>query len=121
MSGITLDDLANDAVDYSGASELPVLDFEGEYDQQVIRDNRAKEIFSKVFAADTGEGSIESYLDHPLNFNNSKGLAQMLRGLTGITGNLKLAIVDVIFGFLRFSKEKKGVISHLPVRGSDVS
>src|SRR4051812_23994356 len=62
------------------------------------------EFFQKIITSETGTGSIGNYLDHPMNFNKSMGLAQTLRGLTGIIGNLNLAIIDVVFGILRFSK-----------------
>jgi len=65
-----------------------------------------KDFFEKVLKADTGEGSIESYIEHPLNFSKSEGLAQVLRGITGIFGNLELALIDVLMGFLKMSKEK---------------
>lgn len=55
----------------------------------------------------TGEGSIEEYVDHPLNFNRSKGLAQILRGVTGFLGNLKLAVVDIFVGVMNYWKENK--------------
>lgn len=55
----------------------------------------------------TGDGDIESYLNHPLNFPKSKGLAQMLRGATGLAGHdLKLAIIDLVLGGLNFVKER---------------
>lgn len=56
----------------------------------------------------TGEGTVEEYLEHPLNFNNSKGLARVLRGSTGLFGALDLAIIDILVGILQFAKEKKG-------------
>lgn len=56
----------------------------------------------------TGEGSIEDYLDHPLNFAKSRAIAQILRGATGFCGDLKLAIVDVTMGIFNLSKESKG-------------
>lgn len=62
-----------------------------------------------ILMTPTGEGAIEDYLDHPLNFNKSHGMAQILRGLTGIVGDLKLAIIDIGLGTLRLFKEKKVV------------
>lgn len=56
--------------------------------------------------AETGEGSIEDYLEHPLNSRKSKGLAQILRGMTGLLGNLNYAVIDIFLGFFEFSKEK---------------
>jgi hypothetical protein len=55
----------------------------------------------------TGEGSVEDYMEHPLNFMKSKGIAQILRGLTGFFGNLKLALIDVALGALQFIKERR--------------
>lgn len=57
--------------------------------------------------AKTGPGSIEDYMDHPMNFKKSKGMAQMLRGFTGIAGELDLAIVDITLGAFQFVKEEK--------------
>lgn len=74
--------------------------------------SKANEMFSRMMTAETGAGSIGDYLEHPMNFNKSHGLAQILRGLTGIIGNLNLAIIDVVMGALRFSKERKEVINH---------
>lgn len=55
----------------------------------------------------TGEGSIADYQDHPLNYNKSKGMAQIIRGFTGLFGALDLAIIDILVGALQISKEKK--------------
>lgn len=62
----------------------------------------------------TGEGTIEEYLIHPLNFNESKGMARVLRGLTGFLGNINLAIADIIIGALDVLKTspKKGSASN---------
>ena len=57
----------------------------------------------------TGAGSIEEYIDHPLNADSSRGVAQMLRGFTGIAGDLKLAILDIALGFINVLKEKRPV------------
>ncbi|MCT4564153.1 MAG: hypothetical protein N4A68_07500 [Maledivibacter sp.] len=58
--------------------------------------------------AETGEGEIEEYLGHPLNFNNSVAVGRILRGLTGILGNLRLAVIDIGFGIAEFAKERRG-------------
>lgn len=57
--------------------------------------------------AKTGPGSIDDYLDHALNFHKSRGVAQILRGFTGILGELNLAIVDIVIGTLNTFKEKQ--------------
>lgn len=55
----------------------------------------------------TGEGYIEDYLDHPLNFGKTKGMAQILRGFTGLFGDLKKAVIDIAIGYFNLSKETK--------------
>lgn len=55
--------------------------------------------------AETGEGSIENYIEHPLNFKGSKGIAQMLRGFTGVCGSLNYAIIDITLGAFETIKE----------------
>jgi len=55
----------------------------------------------------TGPGSIDEYMDHPLNFNESKGMAQVLRGLTGFVDDMALAIIDIVIGSFRIFREKK--------------
>ncbi|MBK5251097.1 MAG: hypothetical protein JJE29_00405 [Peptostreptococcaceae bacterium] len=57
----------------------------------------------------TGPGSIDEYMDHPLNFNESKGMAQIIRGLTGFVDDMALAIIDILVGGFRLFKEKANV------------
>lgn len=59
--------------------------------------------------AQTGEGNIEEYILHPLNFNESKGMARVLRGLTGMFGSLSYALVDIVIGTLDLLKTSKKV------------
>lgn len=100
----TLDDIAQD-----GATET-VTDIPQVQEQPTpIQNNRLQELLNKLLTAETGEGEVEEYLSHPMNFYKSKGLAQILRGVHGLGANLKLAIIDIGLGFLRFSKERKGV------------
>lgn len=58
--------------------------------------------------AKTGPGSIESYINHPLNTTNSRGVAQMLRGATGLLGDLDLAVIDIGLGAVEVLRERKG-------------
>jgi len=53
------------------------------------------------------EEDESKYLNHPVNFNKSGGLAQALRGIDGLVGNTKLAVMDVVIGIVRFLKERK--------------
>lgn len=57
--------------------------------------------------AKTGPGTIESYIDHPLNGTRSRGVAQILRGVTGLAGDLDLAIIDIGLGLVEVIKEKR--------------
>jgi hypothetical protein len=63
-----------------------------------------KSIFD-ILRTKTGSGSIDSYIDSPLNFKKSEGLAQMLRGTTGFLGALDYAILDICIGAMKFFKE----------------
>lgn len=57
--------------------------------------------------APTGEGSIEDYVDHPMNPNESRGVARILRGATGMLGQLNYAIIDIALGTIEVMKEGK--------------
>lgn len=63
-----------------------------------------KERFSFLFVQ-TGQGPVSSYVDHPLNFSRSEGLAQVIRGITGMLGSLEYAIVDIVIGIFRWRSE----------------
>ena len=63
------------------------------------------------FKARTGDGSIDDYMDHALNFKRSRGVAQMLRGFTGLLGELDLAVIDITLGAFQTMKEKGGAES----------
>lgn len=58
--------------------------------------------------AKTGPGTIESYINHPLNTSGSRGVAQMLRGATGLLGDLDLAVIDIGLGAIEVLRERKG-------------
>jgi hypothetical protein len=62
-----------------------------------------------ILKAKTGEGSIEDYMQHALNFNKSRGTAQILRGCTGLFGELELAVIDIALGSFELIKEKRNV------------
>lgn len=64
-----------------------------------------------IILAKTGPGDIDDYLKHPLNRSGSRGIAQILRGVTGILGETDFAIVDMALGALEFTKEKKQNVS----------
>jgi hypothetical protein len=103
----TLDDIANNQT----TNEMPTIEpLEMPQETVVHEPSRMQEILNKIMTAETGEGAIGDYIDHPMNFLKSKGLARVLRGLTGIFGSLSLAIIDIAVGALEFSKERKGAV-----------
>lgn len=57
-------------------------------------------------AAPTGPGSVEEYIAHPLNFDGKKSTARILRGLTGLCGELNYALVDIGLGTIEKMKER---------------
>lgn len=107
MSGITLDQLAAQEEN----TQIPGIE---EMQTEVVtveqQPSRIMELLSRVLTAETGPGGVEEYVDHPVNYNSSKGLAQLIRGLSGVFGNLNLAVIDIAIGAMRFSKERGGVI-----------
>lgn len=75
-------------------------------DNKEVRSSSGTSKILDILKSKTGEGSIEDYKDHPLNFNNNKYIGQILRGLTGILGALDLAIIDISMGILGFFKDR---------------
>jgi hypothetical protein len=72
---------------------------------EVKEQPKTNKIFD-ILKSKTGEGTIEDYKDHPLNFNNNKYIGQILRGLTGMLGALDLAIIDISMGILGLFKDR---------------
>jgi hypothetical protein len=105
----TLDDIANNT-ETVNPNEMPTI--EPIAVQEPQQSSRMQEILNKIMTAETGDGSVGDYIEHPMNFLKSKGLARVLRGLTGIFGSLSLAIIDIAVGALEFSKERKGVVNN---------
>lgn len=66
-----------------------------------------------VVTAPTGEGSVEAYLEHPLNLGRSPAWARVIRGLTGLAQalgveSLALAVVDIVAGAIAVVGGRKG-------------
>jgi hypothetical protein len=59
----------------------------------------------------TGEGDVDEYMQHVLNFNESRGMARVIRGLTGMLGNLNYAIVDIVVGVMELAKGRKKAVA----------
>lgn len=92
--------------------ENEILESEGAELQQIEPAEVEKKgigIDLSFLQAKTGEGAIESYIDHPLNFNNSQGVARIIRGATGMLGALDLAIIDIALGILELWKGRKKI------------
>ena len=49
--------------------------------------------------------SLAAWSGGTFNFNNSKRVARMLRGATGMFGNINLAIADILLGIFEMNKE----------------
>jgi hypothetical protein len=71
------------------------------------------------FKVQTGAGELEDYKNHPLNWNNSKPVARIIRGFTGLLGELNFAVVDILIGFFEITNKKKGLTNHADIRGND--
>lgn len=57
--------------------------------------------------SETGPGGIDEYMDHTLNIHQSPGVARVIRGATGLLGNLNYALIDIGLGGLEVIKEGK--------------
>jgi hypothetical protein len=63
--------------------------------------------FPEWLKAKTGSGSIEEYMEHPMNFTHNKAMARIIRGATGLFGALDLAIIDIGVGALELFRGEK--------------
>jgi len=97
-------DMENKASDYIREENLEV--------NESIPEKRSINFFD-ILKSETGEGNIDSYKNHPLNFNNSNGVSQILRGATGIFGNLNLAILDIMLGIFQLFIDKKSIVDNV--------
>lgn len=64
---------------------------------------------------------VEQFLDHPLNFVHSRGLAQALRGFSAMFGSLNYAIVDIFVGLFSFTRERPAAGVGKSVPGPNIS
>lgn len=100
-----------DAID---KSQTEFVDFETQTEEaaaaavesEVIEPQRRFVIPAWV-KSQTGPGDVDEYINHPMNFGHSLGFAQILRGLTGIVGELRYALLDIGLGLLQINKERK--------------
>jgi hypothetical protein len=89
-----------------GLPDLEVMEQEAETVEEA-HTTKSGGINLSFLSAKTGEGSIEEYVDHPLNWNTSRPVAQILRGFTGLFGSLEYALVDIAIGAFRLNKGRK--------------
>jgi hypothetical protein len=103
----------------AAAAGMTAADFQEAAEMQPLV-QRPRFDFSKL-TAETGEGSIEEYMTHPMNWDNSKETARIIRGVTGIAGKLNLAIVDILIGLFGIQKKRadKNEQQHSSVRTNE--
>lgn len=72
--------------------------------------------------AQTGQGDLSEYKNHPLNWNQSKPVARIIRGFTGLLGELNFAVVDILIGFFEMNSKKGIKTDGANIRGgADIS
>jgi len=104
MPGKTLEQAARDlpgpAGGGSGDAEQP-LTVVGDLGPE--EEGAAPGLLKRILSAQTGPGEISEYQDHPMCYDKSEGLAQIIRGLTGIVRvDLRLAVIDILVGAVRW-------------------
>lgn len=84
----------------SGDAERPLTVAE---DLGPEEESAAPGLLERILSAQTGPGEVSQYQDHPMNYDRSEGLAQIIRGLTGIVRvDLRLAVIDILVGAVRW-------------------
>ena len=101
MADLLNEAIRDEAAEAAAAETMAAEEFE---DVQGVRFTMPD--LSFLFAK-TGPGMVEEYIDHPLNFDGMKSTARILRGLTGIAGELDYALIDIGLGALEKIKEKR--------------
>ena len=108
----TIDDITKaDNEEIEGQIEIDNMEFGQNDSIPPETPNQTGEVLQQIIdfvKTPTGEGKIEDYTEHPLNYDNKESTAQILRGLTGLFGDLKLAVIDVGIGmFRKFGRGKQ--------------
>jgi hypothetical protein len=73
-----------------------------------------------MITSETGEGSINSYTNHPLNKDNNKNISQIIRGFTGMLGKLNYSLLDILLGSMGFIKDKNDVTDYTVSSDQDI-
>ena len=84
----------------------PTLDEDTQNDFKSENTGSKSDIMT-ILKSKTGDGEVEDYINHPINFKKSKAVAKILRGIEGIFGALDLAIIDILIGSLELIKNNK--------------
>lgn len=83
--------------------------------EEIIKEEVKESLFKKssllepvkeLLKRKTGVGDLENYIDVPLNINKSKEIAHILRGISGLFGDLNGAIVDILVGSVKMIYKK---------------
>lgn len=102
MPGITLDDVKSDE-DFK-----PIENGQTEVDEVEQTEIGGFHFgIPEFLKAKSPDEPIENFINHPFNFDGSRGLAQIIKGLTGMFGYFNYAIIDIVMGWLRWTKERK--------------
>jgi len=100
-----IEDLIDSEQVQEETSQNEGMNLEGGGELEESAESGAVQQVSEILLKETGPGEISEYIEHPLNFNQSEGLAQIIRGCTGFAGqDLKLAILDIGIGAYRLMK-----------------
>ena len=99
-----------DFIDKDSVEGLTSIDHQLEMDTPAEEPTVKSRFDLSLLKAQTGAGQVEDYQEHALNYNGSKSVARIIRGLTGLLGELNYAVVDIIMGVLEFSKDRKKAV-----------
>lgn len=109
----------NEEIANINTGAIPGVDFEPLLPpEDVIQPKRSFIDFEKI-KAQTGAGDLSEYKNHPLNWNQSKPVARIIRGFTGLLGELNFAVVDILIGFFELSSKKGLKPNGADIRGND--
>jgi hypothetical protein len=101
-----MDELEGNGSPYEEVKKISITpDFQ---ENEESADQRNKIYVLDILTRETGEGSLESYLNHPLNFNSSLAMARIIRGVTGLFNkSLNFAVLDIASGMFEMMGKKK--------------
>lgn len=98
-----IDEAYNSEIEETSAPDMGASDYQ---EEPTAGGDRFAMPDLSFLAARTGEGSVDEYINHPLNFDNRASTARILRGCTGLCGQLDYALIDIALGVIEKIKEK---------------